>query len=112
MTGTAATIYFSSYGADDTIRGGAGNDRFTAIGGHDIIVSNSNDADQFTFITDYFYHVGQTDITGFNGAGTVEGDQIHFLLIPVIKAKLDVSTQGEKTTSILRRPLGQHPCNG
>ena len=88
------------------MHGGVGNDRFTAIGGHDTIVSGSDDADRFTFITDYFYLVGQTEITGFNGAGTVEGDQIHFMTNPGDQAKLNVSTQGGKTIFDLTTPFG------
>ena len=64
VTGTAGDDFFFSFGADDMMRGGDGNDRFTAIGGHDTIVSGSNDADQFTFSANYFYLIGQTDITG------------------------------------------------
>ena len=50
--------------------------------------------------------MGQTDITGFNGAGTVEGDQIHFMNNPGDQAKLDVSTQGGKTIFDLTTPFG------
>jgi Ca2+-binding RTX toxin-like protein len=106
VTGTAADDLFFSYGADDTMRGGAGNDQFVAIGGHDTIVSDSNDADRFTFSTDYFYLADQTDITGFNGAGTVEGDQLHFVQKPGDQAVLNVSTDGGKTVFDLTTPAG------
>jgi Ca2+-binding RTX toxin-like protein len=97
VTGTAGNDLFYSFGADDTMRGGAGDDRFFAIGGHDTIVSGSGDADQFYFSPDYFYLTGTVDITGFNGAGTVDGDQLIFTASPGDEATLDVSTAGGKT---------------
>ncbi len=112
VTGTAGDDFFSSFGADDIMRGGAGNDHFTAIGGHDTIISDSNDADQFTFSADYFYLVGQTDITGFNGAGTVEGDQLHFVNNPGDQAMLNVSTdRRQDDLRSYRRPSGQTPMS-
>jgi Ca2+-binding RTX toxin-like protein len=106
VTGTAEDDIFSSFAADDTMRGGAGNDRFTAVGGHDTIISDSNDADQFIFSADYFYLVGTTDITGFNGAGTVYGDQLHFMNNPGDQAVLNISTKGGKTIFNLTTPFG------
>ena len=106
VNGTAGADFFSSFGADDIMRGGGGNDIFTAIGGHDTIISGSNDADQFTFSPNSFYLVGQTDITGFNGAGTVEGDQLHFVSNPGDQAVLNVSTNNGKTIFDLSTPFG------
>jgi Ca2+-binding RTX toxin-like protein len=106
VTGTAGNDFFSSFGADDIMRGGAGNDQFTAIGGHDTIISESNDADHFTFSADYFYLLGETDITGFNGVGTVEGDQLHFVNKPGDQAVLNVATEGGKTIFDLTTPFG------
>ena len=97
VTGTAHDDLFFSLGADDTMRGGDGDDRFSAIGGHDTIVSGSGDADQFFFSPDYFYLKGEVDITGFNGVGTVDGDQLRFQTTPGDDATLKVSTKGGTT---------------
>jgi Ca2+-binding RTX toxin-like protein len=97
VTGTALDDLFFSFGADDTMRGGDGDDRFSAIGGHDTIVSGSGDADQFFFSPDYFYLKSEVDITGFNGAGTVDGDQLRFQTTPGDDATFKVSTKGGMT---------------
>jgi hypothetical protein len=79
------------------MRGGDGDDRFSATGGHDTIVSGSGDADQFFFSPDYFYLKSEVDITGFNGVGTVDGDQLRFQTTPGDEATLKVSTKGDTT---------------
>jgi Ca2+-binding RTX toxin-like protein len=106
VTGTAHDDLFFSLGADDTMRGGAGDDRFSAIGGHDTIVSDPGDADQFLFSPDYFYLKSEVDITGFNGAGTVDGDQLRFQTNPGDDATLKVSIKGTTTIFDMTTPAG------
>jgi len=76
ITGTAGNDIFTSYAADDTMRGGAGNDVFSDTGGTNVIVSQSDDADQF-FIGSYYTNASSTTITGFNGVGTFDGDILY-----------------------------------
>jgi Ca2+-binding RTX toxin-like protein len=77
ITGTSGADQFVSYSANDTMRGGAGNDLFFDAGGTNKIISETNDADQFYFGSDYA-DPSNTTITGFNGEGFLEGDKIYF----------------------------------
>jgi len=108
ITGTASADTFVSYGANDTMRGGDGNDRFYAAGGHDTIISETDDADHFYFSPNSTYLTGQTDITGFNGAGTVDGDQLHFQTSASDNATLKITIDGDSTVFDLSTPAGSN----
>jgi Ca2+-binding RTX toxin-like protein len=75
VTGTAQGDDLSSFGADDWLRGGGGNDSFFFNGG-DRIESWTKDADEFYF-ADYANGGGAAVLSGFNGAGKVGGDVLN-----------------------------------
>jgi hypothetical protein len=77
ITGTNGADQFSSYYADDTMRGGGGNDWFYSSGGNDKIVSLLTDADEFYFSQFFEFMPGTSTVTGFNGAGVSGGDRLY-----------------------------------
>jgi Ca2+-binding RTX toxin-like protein len=77
ITGTAGADKFYSDNANDTMRGGRGDDNFylSGIRSADTILSDKNDGDSFYFDI----HGGSgAVITGFNGAGSFGGDRLFF----------------------------------
>lgn len=77
VTGTAGKDFFMSSPSTTatTYKGGAGSDYFW-VGPGDKIISESNDADTFSFSA---ATGGKTStVTGFNGAGVKGGDVAHF----------------------------------
>ena len=94
VTGTAVKDEFHGGYENDVLKGGAGNDDFYIVGGFDLLISETNDADRFYFRPDA-YGTNAT-VTGFNGAGIAGGDRIY--IRAEHKESITITTANGKTT--------------
>lgn len=100
VTGTAVRDEFHGGWGKDILKGGGGNDDFYITGGYDVIISETNDADQFFCQFSPADFGTSTTITGFNGAGAAGGDVLRISNADSGWDHLTITESGGKTTFV------------
>lgn len=98
VTGTDQGDDLISFGADDHLLGGGGNDYFFFNAG-DKIESWTKDADEFYFAD--FALGGTATLKGFNGAGQTGGDVLTMSVYELGNPATQITESGGKTTFTL-----------
>lgn len=92
VVGTSHDDVLGGGTGDETFIGGGGNDFFFSGSGNDVLQSDADDSDIFSFIA---FTSGDDVVTGFNGAGSADGDILRFNAI--LPSDVAVSESGDST---------------